>query len=238
MTDSLKNFSYKILDEKEKKVEITYNNKTLRFQLKVKRSFTVLKKLLESYPNYLNIHDLDNTLHDPNKAHSDLRIANGFANFLLEKTGEKRVMFVKLDVEKLFKYCRTDKPLEYISLSARHGREGISEQLKGEIFKEFKGRCNITGLKVYKKSPKGAIFLKHFLLASYDHRRPLSKRGSNERYNWQLISKLVNDEKNKICNICDGLKCEQCALAYPEKFNIIQPTGQDIKDLRFRQKSR
>lgn len=228
------NFSYKILNENEKKIEITYDNKTLRSQLKVKRSFTVLKKLLEAYPNYINIHDLDNVLHDPNRAHSDLRIANGFANFLIEKKDKRGVMQVRLDIEKLFKIYRNHNLDEFLMLSPLHLRVNLSKEDKNKMYQMFKGMCNITGIKLYKKIPKGAIFLKHFSLLTYDHRRPLSKGGSNEPYNWQLISKLVNDEKNKICNICEGIKCEECALAYPEKYNIIQPTKQDIKGFRFR----
>jgi hypothetical protein len=224
------NYSF-LIDENKRQVEITYGEKKLKFQLKVKRSFTVIKKLLEAYPNFINIHSLDSILNDPNRAHSDLRIANGFANFLIEKTDKKHVMFVKLDVEKLFKFCRADTKDGLVRLYSRHIREGLSEENKKLIYKNFKGRCNITGIKVFDKV-KGNKFFKSLMVTTYDHRRPLSKGGSNELFNWQLLSKLANDEKNKICNICDGIKCEQCALAYPEKFNIIQPTGQDISELR------
>ncbi|MBS7657225.1 hypothetical protein KEJ33_04800 [Candidatus Bathyarchaeota archaeon] len=225
-------YSFKILSEDKKQVEINYNNKTLRFQLKQKRSFTVLKKLLEAYPNYISIHSLDSILHDPNRAHSDLRNTNGYANFLSERRGEKREMLVKINIPKLFQFVRPPKDGKFIVL-ARDTREPLSPKDRKEIYQKFKGRCNITGVKVYNKI-KGNKFLKSLMLASYDHRRPLSKRGSNELDNWQLLSKLANDEKNKICNTCDGIRCEQCALAYPEKFNIIQPNNQDISELRMR----
>lgn len=64
--------------------------------------------------------------------------------------------------------------------------------------------------------------------------RPLKKSGANEEYNLQLISKLANMEKNKICNSCENSKCEICALAHPEKVSVIYPTGQDITVLRNR----
>ena len=38
-------FRYRIINDKKKQVEITYKNKTIRLQLKKKRSFTVLKKI-------------------------------------------------------------------------------------------------------------------------------------------------------------------------------------------------
>ncbi len=229
----MSNYSFKILSEGKKRVEINYEDKTLRFQLKQKRSFTVLKKLLEAYPNFISIHSLDSILHDPNRAHSDLRITNGFANFLVEQRGDRQVMLVKIDIPKLFQFFRPTRVGEFIRLAPMDTRELLSSRNRKEIYKNFKGRCNITGIKVYNKI-RGNKFLKSLMLASYDHRRPLSKRGSNELYNWQLLSKLANDEKNKICNTCDGIRCEQCALAYPEKFNIIQPNNQDISELRMR----
>jgi len=224
------NYGFKILNEDKKRVAITYGDKTLRFQLKMKRSFTVLKKVLEAYPNFINIHSLDSVLSDPNRAHSELRITNGFANFLIEKRGHKQVMHVKIDIPKLFRYCKPSEPNEFIRLSPMDTRELLSLKDRKELYQKFKGRCNITGIKVYDKV-RGNRFFKSLMIASYDHRRPLSKRGSNDLYNWQLLSKLANDEKTKICNICDGIKCEQCALGYPEKFNIIQPNNQDISEL-------
>ncbi len=228
-------FSYKIIDEHQKKVEIKYKGKTLRLQLKVKRSFTVLKELLKAYPGFFNIHDLDNTLSDPNKAHSELRITDGFDNFLIGKKGKKQVTLSKIDIDKLFEFCRTDtKDDEYICLAAFQGADAVSESIKKEIYAKFEGRCNITGLKLYEKTPSGQIFLKHVLTPAYDHRRPKSKNGKDEKPNYQLISTLANNEKNKICNSCNGKDCERCALAYPEKFNIILPTNQNIKDLRYK----
>lgn len=62
----MKNYSFRILNEEKKQFEITYNVKTLRFQLKIKRSFTVMKELLNAYPEFINIHILDGKLNDPN----------------------------------------------------------------------------------------------------------------------------------------------------------------------------
>ncbi len=227
-------FSFNVLNEKKKEVEITYNNKILKFRLRVKRSFTVLKKLLEAYPNFFNIHGLDNILNDPNRAHSDLRIADGFANFLIEKKDSRGVMQIKINIEKLFEVYKDKDSNEFLQLAGSI-RKSLSKKEQEELFRKFKGKCNIMGIKLNKKLD-GSYFFKHGLIASYDHRKPVSKGGSNDLSNWQLISRLANDEKNKICNICDGKKCDKCALAYPEKFNIIQFNKQNISGLKIRKK--
>ncbi len=232
MTD----FSFKILNEKKKEVKVTYKNKSLKFQLKIKRSFTVLKRLLRAYPKFINIHSLDSVLNDPNRAHSDLRIANGFANFLMEKKNSRGVMHVKLNIKKLFEVYRDKNSKKFLSLSGSL-RKNLSKEQQNNLYKSFDGKCNITGIKLH-QNLKGSYFFKHCLMASYDHRRPISKKGTNELSNWQLISKLANDEKNKICNICDGKNCEKCALAHPEKFNIIQFNKQDISGLRIKAKNK
>lgn len=224
-------YNFKILDESKKQVAITYGNKSLRFELKRNRSFAVLKKLLEAYPKFINIHSLDSIYHDPNRALSELRITNGFANFLIEERRQKQVMHVKIDIPKLFRHCRVSNTDEFVRLSPLDTRELLSPIDRKKVYEKFKGRCNITGLKVYDKI-EGSKFFKSLMLASYDHRRPLSKRGSNAPFNWQLLSRLANAEKNKICNTCDGISCEQCALAYPERFNIVVPNNQDINELR------
>jgi hypothetical protein len=69
---------------------------------------------------------------------------------------------------------------------------------------------------------------------TYDHRKPISKGGTDELENWQVLSIFVNAEKNKICNVCNTNTCEKCALAYPEKFDIIQANNQDITNLKRR----
>lgn len=223
----------KIINEAKKEIQITYKGHSLKFRLNIRRSFTVLNKILEAYPNYMNIHSLDGILNDPNRAHSDLRIADGFANFLLEKKDEHSVMLIKLDLDKLFEIYKEHWEMDEFVILASSLRKNLSKKDQELVYKKFKGRCNLTGFRIY-KSLKGKLFFKHALMDAYDHRRPLSKKGTNELNNWQLISKFANDEKNKICNICDGRDCEKCALAYPEKFDIIIPTRQSLKEIRNR----
>ena len=230
----MKNYSFRILDDDEKQFEITYNGKTLRFQLKIKRAFTVMKELLRAYPKFINIHMLDNILHDPNRAHSDLRIGNGFSNFLIEKSGRQKVMHVKIDIEKLFKYYGHKESNEFISLALPDYRGTLNEQQLNDIYNKSKGKCNITGIKLSRELKGIHFFCKSLVRATYDHRKPISKSGTDESGNWQLLSVFVNAEKNKICNICNKNNCEKCALAYPEKFDIIQANNQNISNLKMR----
>ena len=222
---------FKILSEKKKQIEITYNGKILRFQLKIKRAFTVMKELLHAYPEFINIHMLDGILNDPNRAHSDLRIGNGFSNFLIEKRGQQRVMHVKIDVEKLYKYYGHISSDKFISLALPEYRGILSRKQRDVIYNKFKGRCNITGFKLYRKSRDIHLFCKSLIRPTYDHRIPVSKGGTDKLENWQLLSVFVNAEKNKICNICNKNDCEKCALAYPERSDIIQANGQSIEGL-------
>lgn len=230
----MKNYSFRILNNEKKQVEITYNGKKLRFQLKIKRAFTVMKELLRAYPKFFDIHKLDGTLNDPNRAHSDLRIGNGFANFLIEKRGKKRVMQVKIDVEKLFKYYGHTSSDKFTLLSLPEYRGTISNQLQDDIFNKFEGKCNITGFKLSRKLKGVHFFAKSLVRATYDHRRPISKGGTDDLENLQLLSVFVNAEKNKICNVCNKNICEKCALAYPEEFSIIQANNQDISNLKIK----
>lgn len=228
----MENFRYRIIDEKKKQIEIIYNDKILRVQLKIKRSFTVIKELLRVYPEFFNIHKLDGILNDPNRAHSDLRIGNGFSNFLIEKRGQNKVMYVKINIEKLFKYYGHIGPDKFISLAIQEYRSELNNQQQNDIYSKFKGRCNITGIGLYRELRDIHFFCKSLVQPTYDHRRPISKGGTNKLENWQLLSIFVNAEKNKICNICNKNTCEECALAYPEKFNIIQANNQDITNLK------
>lgn len=228
----MKNYSFRVVNEKKKQFELTHNGKTLQFQLKIKRAFTVMKELLRAYPEFINIHLLNGVLNDPNRAHSDLRIGNGFANFLIEKRGQQKVMHVKIDVEKLFKYYGHISSDEFISLSVPQYRVALNNQQQDDIYNKFKGKCNITGIKLGRQLTGIHFFCKSLVQPTYDHRRPISKGGTDELENWQLLSVFVNAEKNKICNVCNRNTCEKCALAYPEKFDIIQANNQNINDLK------
>ena len=230
----MSNFSYQVDDDKNKKITFIYNGESLGFKLRIKRSFTVLKAVAKKYPHFLDIHELDNILSDPNRAHSDLRNEDGFANFLIENRGANRNMMLKLNVPSLFAVFSSSKNKDaHLEIYSIDKREGLLKEEQEKVWALGNGCCNITGLKLYKmKQIKSQnLFLKRLLKAEFDHRRPLTKNGSNDISNFQLLSETTNKEKNKICQSCTIAKCEECALAYPEKFHIILGNNQDIKEI-------
>lgn len=220
---------YAIVDDQKKVVEITFDDETVRFQLRVKRGYTVLLALLRAYPNYMNIHDLDSTFNDPNRALSSLRLEDGFDPFI-ETKSIQNVVHTKVNLERLFSLI--NKESDIIKLAPSDNRTTISDEMQKRIFEKFNAKCNITGFKLSVQIKQKHTFLKNHLIATYDHRQPLSKGGDNQEHNFQLISRAANQEKNRICSICTEPKCSICALAHPEKVARILPTGQDISSLR------
>lgn len=224
-------YTFSVLGDKQ--VEIWYKGKRkLRFQLKQKRAFRVLIKLIEIYPSYLNLHDLDNIYSDPNKAYSELKLTDGFLNFVSEKKGNKNVITAKIDLDKLFNQFHPTNSDKFINLTSVNPRSNLSEKDKETIYKKFDGKCNITGVKLLLNRPKHTLFMKQSIIPAYDHRIPLFQGGDNTLDNMQLVSEQVNQEKRKICISCKNVKCEECALAFPEEHHIIQANFQDISEWR------
>lgn len=218
-------------DLRNKRIRIEYSGNYIVFKLKQKRSYTVLLKILEFYPKFMDIHELDGILNDPNRALTDLRNADGFAYFLNERKNDKRNLEVQIDVEKLFTSFK-DQYGEEICISF-HERLNPTSILKRDIKRKFDSKCNITGIKVYDKLAN-IYFLKNLQITSYDHRIPLFKGDCNQTdiRSWQLLSELVNREKNKLCNACLEPNCKVCALAFPEEYDKIICNGQDISKFR------
>lgn len=222
---------HRIIDDDQKIVELTFQHESLIFQLNKKRSFTVLIELVKRYPEYMNIHDLDDTFHDPNRALSSLRNEDAFNGYIKREYREKRVTYVKLDAESLFKTVSNTENI--IKLWSQDIRKSLPSATQKRVFDSCSGRCNITGIHLQEETAFDSVwFMKNAMTLTFDHRRPLSKGGSNEEHNFQILSKIANNEKNKICNSCRDPKCQMCALAHPEKVRLIHPTKQDISVLR------
>lgn len=201
--------------------------RTLKFQ--IKRAYTVCLNVLRAHPNYMDIHSLDGILNDPNRAVSDLKNDDGYANFLMERRNSLRNMEYMVDLEKLF----TQYPYETVIQLGTRTRLNPSPALVEELKRKFNMKCNITGIKL-SENIEGQYFLKNMQIVQYDHRIPLSKGGNedpNDIANWQLLSELVNREKNKMCNSCVVNDCVNCALAFPEKSSIIKANNQNIEEL-------
>ena len=226
-------YSYQIMNQKKKIIKLCKENKCFTIQLKQKRALFVLTRLLDKYPEFLNIHDMDEYYHDPNKAYSELKIGDGFGGFIEENTGQNRVTMAKINLNELFEFFETNfsDTEDVIHNPLSSDRNSISMNRQDKIYEDFHGRCNITGYTLYRQKPTDSLFMKSSLTPSFDHRRPIFKGGADIDENLQLISELANREKNKICLICEDVDCEHCALAYPEHNSIIKGNGQDISEI-------
>lgn len=224
-------FKYRVIDESNKIIELTYLGQSQQFQLKVKRSFVVLTHLAERYPSFMNIHDLDGIYNDPNKALSELKLTEGWNGYIQIEKRENRVTHAKLNVRVLF---ATINPNENVIRFFAEQRGDMPLERRRQLFKKFQGKCNITGIRLHQdgKFDDPVVFMKRSQTPAYDHRQPLSKGGTDQDHNLQLISEYANMEKNRICNSCVFPKCNQCALAHPESIKTIYPTKQDISVLR------
>jgi hypothetical protein len=214
---------------RDKVVQIEYNGVKKIFEFKIKRAFTVFINILEVYPEYMDIHSLDGVLNDPNRAVSDLKNGDGYEHFIIERRNSKRNLEYIIEFDKLFEAFKDYKE---VCLSSAI-RVGPSNDLKKYLQKKYSNKCNITGIPLH-QTLSSKTFLKNLQMIQYDHRVPLFKGGDenpNSPENWQLLSELVNREKNKLCNSCSSNECKLCALAFPEKSYIIKANGQSIKDI-------
>jgi len=178
----------------------------------------------------MNIHELDGMFNDPNRALSSLKIEDGFEHFL-DIEYRSKVTHARIDIPLLFE--KVSRVSEIINLWPVDNRESLSPELQNSIIEKFDGKCNITGIGLKEETEFGSVvFMKNAMSLAFDHRKPLSRGGNNAEHNFQLLSKLANNEKNKICNACEDPNCEMCALAHPERVRTIHPTGQDISNLR------
>lgn len=224
-------YTYRIVGPKQ--VEIWYKEKRkIRFQLKQKRAFYVLTRLLDAFPDFLNLHDIDKIYSDPNKAYSELKLIDGFLNFIIEKKGVKNVITAKIDLVKIFDRFHPEHSDEFIKLTLSNARGSLSGRDKEEIYNKFKGKCNLTGIRLLPNRPSQTLFMKNFIIPAYDHRIPLFVGGEDSVDNIQLVSEQANQEKRKICISCKNIKCEGCALAFPEDYSIIMANSQDITELK------
>jgi hypothetical protein len=226
------NYNYHITNDKEKIIKICKGKKCFSMKLNQKRAFFVLTKLLERYPNFLNLHEMDDKYNDPNKAYSDLKILEGFEVFIEERKGNKRSIEAKILLDDLWNFFDTRyKDGDTILNPLSKDRNTISKEDQDKIYQKFNGKCNLTGYNLYKEKPRLNLFMKSSLTPSYDHRKPIFQGGPDTTENLQLISELANREKNKICLQCKNIDCDHCALAHPEEFTIIKANGQDIGEI-------
>lgn len=162
---------------------------------------------------------------DANKPFSELWNEEGFT-FILNPPGETRqgsqkYILLDADHDRLF------------TASKKAERKLPSKANQLVIQKAQRGLCNICGSRVLPlKDIASTTFSKDRVKMRWDHRIPVEKGGGSSDQNYQLLCFYCNKCKWQICNICsDGpLGCQSCALAFPEKTNIIYPTDENISD--------
>ena len=208
-------------------VEVIKGKDKRTFRVFSKRSALTLMLLIESYPNGITTrHMRERHQIDDNKLFGELLDQSGFREYLKHIGTENRLKLWKLEFDELWDKTEIHKDdiIWY----------GINEQGNLNIFledliKRDTLRCNILGIPLYVE--KERKFLENFRKVAIDHRRPLKNGGVDILENLQLLSYYVNERKNQICAICSDTKCEQCSLAYPEKFHIVYPTNEDMSEL-------
>tara|TARA_B110000483_G_scaffold51474_1_gene63997 strand:- start:1502 stop:2224 length:723 start_codon:yes stop_codon:yes gene_type:complete len=227
--DKISTFSFK---NNNKNYSIKFRGKGRRV-----RSFEFL---LKKYPEFMSVHDEDfsSTIKDPNKAMNEFINDEGFKNFVVSRRLNSigtvsTVDHFKLDLNSICKH------LDDNGLFGKIKRRQPTKDLEKILLKMYDSKCSITGFKLFKKTylkEKKINFFITLLKLEFDHRIPLFKGGSDDNHNpdnWQLMSEYANKEKNKICKTCDGniQTCKKCALAFPDKYSKIYPSGQDLKQL-------
>jgi len=218
--------TYSRLDEKHI-VSIKYKNETRNFRLFSKRSALTLTLLVKNYPNGITTKDMRESHGiDDNKLFGELLDQSGFREFLKHIGNKDRLKVWKLELEELFN--KTIKIKNEIIWFGIHEQTNLTT-FRDDLITRQGLICNILGIPIYTKKSKK--FLDNFRKVAIDHRRPSFKKGKNDIENLQLLSYYVNERKNQICAKCDFPMCEQCALAFPEKYKIIHPTKEDISEL-------
>lgn len=220
------------------------NNKNYTIPLKGQgRRIASLEFLLKRHPRKMNIHDAEfaRMYDDPNKAMNEFINDEGFSGLVEKESKNNPRTGRKVDYYSL----RLSQICNFLDNGGEFGkskRRQPSSIIKKKLYKDQKGLCNISGLKLFRKKElksKNINFFITLLTLEYEHRVPLFKGGSDDpdkKDNWQLLSEYANKEKNKICKTCleDEEGCKQCALAFPESNKVIKPSNQNLKDLGFK----
>ena len=206
------------------------SNKNTFCEFYLRRAYLALKFILKAYPKFLNSHDrnFEKVYGDTNRAISALKKEEAYANFLIEQRAQNKNLEYRFDVEKFLKIWE-GKNVKLVT----NIRVGPSSVVKKLLRGKQKDRCNISNFVLSEKVKKRS-FMSTALRLVYDHRVPLSEEGDadpNKIDNWQIISEYVNNEKLKLCVSCIKKTCSKCALAYPEKENIIISNDQDISEI-------
>jgi len=186
------------------------------------RRIPEIKKILAGkYPPGL----IQNFYGDANKPFSELWNEEGFV-WIRNPIGQRR----KRSQSYILSPDDHDKFFSVVAKKAFRKALPIS-QLEN-IQQRLPGLCNLCGSKVVNlaQMPQNA-FSRDRLRRCFDHRVPIEKGGNSDITNFQLLCFYCNKSKWQICQLCPLPDCSpNCVLAFPERSNMIVPTGEDISD--------
>jgi HNH endonuclease len=91
------------------------------------------------------------------------------------------------------------------TLSTPQNRESLTKSQKNKLFEQYNFACAVCG-KVVTPGLSGL---------QSDHKKPLSRGGSNNLDNWQPLCSRCNVGKRSACQDCE-LPCGKCSWAFPE----------------------
>lgn len=217
------------LDKKDKKhfVKIAFKRKIRIFQVFSGRAGKCLVLMAKNYPDGITTEDMYREHNiDDNKLFGELKDQSAFDGFMFQEGRRNNKNIWKLKLEELF--IKTEGQLSPIWFGM-HTNTNIRKHLEELIIRQKGLYCNI--LKIPLEIETKSKFLSNYRKIAIDHRRPQSKKGTDNIENLQILSYYVNERKNQVCAKCNEPNCEICALAFPEKSKIIYPTQEDISKL-------
>ncbi len=189
------------------------------------RTSTNLRELIEALKDKMPEGLIQESYSDANKPFSELWNEEGFT-FIenpagATRNGSQKYVLNPSDIDKLF-------------TATKKAERKLPERSNArKIFQSQQGHCNLCGSKVH---PLSAIeqskYAKDRVKMRWDHRVPVEKGGDSVDSNYQLLCFYCNKCKWQICNICNhgSSGCPQCVLAFPERTDVIYPTGERISD--------
>lgn len=180
-----------------------------------------IKQLLEGKipPNYIQ-----DSYADANKPFSELWNEEGFV-WIENKAGDRR-----LGSQRYVLYPEDHKKFFQDNIKKAH-RQAPNVKNKAEIRQRQNSLCNLCGAKIIPTNQlRKNTFSRDRVREVFDHRVPVEKGGESTSENFQALCFYCNKSKWQICNICDEQDCSGCALAFPEQYVIVKPTGEDIQD--------
>ncbi len=190
----------------------------------LQRGSTRLPNIKQQLKGIIPNNYIQDSYADANKPFSELWNEEGFV-WIENRSGDRRLgsqryVLYESDHEKFFQD----------NIKKAH-RQAPRVKNKDDIRRSQEGLCNICGAKIMPRNRlRKNTFSKDRVREVFDHRVPVEKEGKSSTENFQALCFYCNKSKWQVCNICEEGSCSGCALAFPEKYKTVKPTGENIQD--------